>query len=521
MANTCFKQLVKYLLILVSLANVSGGAQAQNQSKGISPQASSRDKKQIERFEKQVEELLAVLIIPGMSAVIVKNKKVLWAKGFGFADLEKRTPATPDTLYHIASLTKTFAATLIMGMVEREKLSLDEPVLKYSSDFKDDTVKIKHLLSHTSEGTPGEKYQYSGDRYAHLTAVIEKITGKPFRQIIVETFLDSLDMSGSVPGHDVMDKADYWSELLGRGNLNRYEIKLKLLAQPYRLYGGSELVRVPYPPRDIGAAAGLLSNVIDMAKYDVALDRHMFLKQETQDQAWTPFVSNSGKKLPHGLGWFVEDYHGLKLIWHFGHWGTGFSATYLKIPEQDLSLILLANSESLSAGFYRTGGIESNPFACSFLRLFLFEDVAGRTLPDPNWSKSANEFSAELARLKKQANGYAYHCEAISHASMLKRLEDSRANARRSIKIDLSIYDAYVGKYELNANRTFTVSKENNRLLIDIPRGYKSELLPETESKFFLKIGDMEIRFDKDEKGQALAIEIKTNGQTLRAKRIK
>src|SRR5262249_2809619 len=89
---------------------------------------SSQDKKRLERFEKQVDDFRKLLRIPGMSAVIIKNQKVLWAKGFGFADVEGRAPATPETVYHIASFTKTFAATLIMQLVEQGKLDLDEPV---------------------------------------------------------------------------------------------------------------------------------------------------------------------------------------------------------------------------------------------------------------------------------------------------------------------------------------------------------------------------------------------------------
>jgi len=121
---------------------------------------SSGEKKRLEQFEKDIEASRESLKIPGISAVIVKDQKVLWTKGFGFADLENRVPATPDTLYSIASVTKTFASTLIMQLVEQGKLDLNEPISHYSSDFKDDSVKIKHLITHTSSGTPGEKFQY-------------------------------------------------------------------------------------------------------------------------------------------------------------------------------------------------------------------------------------------------------------------------------------------------------------------------------------------------------------------------
>jgi hypothetical protein len=91
------------------------------------------------------------------------------------------------------------------------------------------------------------------------------------------------------------------------------------------------------------------------------------LTKETQERAWTPFVSNGGERLPYGLGWFVTDYHGLKLVWHYGNWGTGFSAMYLKMPEKNVSIVMLANSEALAD----QGGQEltNSVFVCSFLGL--------------------------------------------------------------------------------------------------------------------------------------------------------
>jgi CubicO group peptidase (beta-lactamase class C family) len=295
-----FTILAKSLFALALLVNASESL-SQTLPGRETHDTSSQDKKRLERFEKQVDDLRALLKIPGMSAVIIKDQKVLWAQGFGFADLENRIPATPDTVYHLASVTKTFGATLIMQLVEQGKLDLDEPMSHYSSDFKDDSVKIKHLLSHTSSGTPGERFQYDGNRYDYLTVVIEKKTGKRFGELVVETFFDPLGMSNSVPYHHIVVDADKWTAALGKEHLARYKKSLEALAQPYTYYGNGEIIHTTYPyPDFIGAAAGLLSTVRDMAKYDIAIDEHAFIKKETQEQAWTPFVSNSGKRLPYG-----------------------------------------------------------------------------------------------------------------------------------------------------------------------------------------------------------------------------
>jgi CubicO group peptidase (beta-lactamase class C family) len=478
--SSAFKALAKSLIAVVLLVNASGLR---------SQTPTSRDEQRLARFEKQADELRERLKIPGLSAVIVKDQKVLWAKGFGFADLENRVPATPETLYHVASLTKTFAAILVLQLVEQGKLGLDEPVSRYSDGFKDDSVKVKHLLSHTSDGTPGERYLYSGNRFDYLTAVIEKKTGKPFRKVMVETFLDPLAMESSVPGHDIADGADRWG--LGERNLDRYRKSLSRFSRPYTLYGDSEMVLVPYPPRDVGAAAGLLSTVLDMAKYDAAVDRHRFLKKETQERAWTAFVSNSGQRLPHGLGWFVTDYRGTRLIWHYGHWGTGYSAIYLKVPERRLSLVMLANSEALADHQFQVegGDITNNVFACNFLHTFVFEDAGD--------------------------------CGS-SHTALTKWREHRRSQARTAIQVAPEILETYVGQYQFETldNRIFTITRDGDRLFFNGPAGPKMELFAESESKFFLKIRPYLLVFTKAE-GQLPQLKIVEGDETFHSKRIK
>jgi len=448
--------------------------------------ASGDEKKRLERFEKEVDELRNRLRIPGLSAVIVKDQKVLWARGFGFADLENRVPATPDTLYSIASVTKTFAATLVMKLVEQGKLDLDEPVSRYSSDFKDDSVRIKHLLSHTSSGVPGERFEYDGNRYDYLTAVIEKKHGKSFVEVVVETFLDPLKMSGSVPYHGIVDDADKWVAPLGKERLDRYRKNLAMLAQPYAYYGAGETFHAVYPPKEfIGAAAGLLSTARDLARYDIALDRHVLLKKATQERAWTPFLSNSGERLPYGLGWFVTDYHGRKLVWHSGQWGTSFSAMYIKLPERNVSIILLSNSEALAGEDF---DVTNNVFVCRFLGLW----------------------------------GDAHDCERSSDAAIAKWIEGRRAKARVAVNVEPAILETYVGQYQFEAleNRIYTVTREGGTLFFTRANGPRMELFAESESRFFLKIRPYVLVFTKKE-GMPPQLEIIEGDDTFRSIRIK
>jgi CubicO group peptidase (beta-lactamase class C family) len=235
----------------------------------------------------------------------------------------------------------------------------------------------------------------------------------------------------------------------------RYAPALARFAKPYTLYGNGEVVRAAYPGKDIGAAAGLLSTVRDLAKYDAAIDRHVLLQAKTQELAWTPFVSNAGKPLPYGLGWFVGDYRGERLVWHSGNWGLGFSAIYVKVPARNLSLILLANSEALSDPFWVPG--ETNPFVCAFLRHFVFHG------DDP--------------------------CKQAGEAGIQKWLDGRAARAEPTIALDEAVLASYAGEYRWTEKRTFTVTREGTQLFIDSPRkGDRSELFASPKGDFFFKM---------------------------------
>jgi CubicO group peptidase (beta-lactamase class C family) len=519
----CFASVLAGLVILQ--AEVGAGDPAKKEKRPTL--AADRDR--FVQFEQQLDQLRTLLKIPGLSAAVVRDQEVVWDKGFGFADREKRVPATPETPYHVASLTKTFGATLTLRLVEQGKLDLEEPVSRYYAGVKGDRIKIRHLLTHTAQGTPGERFHYAAGPYSTLTKVIEKVSGKSFRELMVATFLEPLHMDRSVPGHDMLTEADRWADRLGKDTVRRYREVLKDLARPYHLYGSDEVVANP-PYRayaldggeglvSIDAREGLISTVRDLARYDAALDRHQFLRRETQERAWTAAVSNGGQALPHGLGWFVQRYRGVKLVWHYGYWPYTFSALLLKVPQRNLTLILLANSDGLSAPFYDNWGVETSAFAGCFLRLFVFEDGGGRIPPDPAWSAPPQEFARQLARLRQQTD-YPYTSEELSHAAMTKWLAERRARARMPIKVDPDRLAAYVGRYWLPPDRVVTVNREGDRLTIDFPGRTRFSLLPWAEGRFFLKVMDLELTFARDGKGRVSTLEIDYEGHKTNAKKV-
>ena len=322
-------------------------------------------------FGRYLDALARQARIPGLSSTIVRGGQVVSLHAYGFQDIDARAAATPDTLYDIASLTKTFASTLLMQCVERGTLTLDDPIRRYTAAIPETNATVRHVLSHTSQGTPGAEYRYDGNRYAALTDVVAACHGRPFRQALAAEILDRAAMAGSVPGHDLERPSTALAASFDAPTLARYVSAIGRLATPYTTTGGG-VARAEFPPRDISASAGLLSSVVDLAKYDVAIDTHVFIAAETQQLAWTNAVSTTtGQRLPYGLGWFVQQYNGTRVIWHYGLWPQ-YSALYLKVPDRQLTLILLGNSGGVSELFnLDAGDVTASPFARAFLRMFV------------------------------------------------------------------------------------------------------------------------------------------------------
>jgi CubicO group peptidase (beta-lactamase class C family) len=226
-------------------------------------------------------------------------------------------------------------------------------------------------LSHTSQAPPGTAYRYEGNRFGALTAVVDECAGQPYRQALATHVLDRLAMRDSVPGQDLETPAPEIASLFDASTLARYAAVLQRLAKPYMLDPRGRVVAAEYPPRGINASAGLISTVRDLANYDAAIDARLLLSAASQQLAWTPFANPAGVTLPHALGWFSQPYGGVRLVWHYGYWGQ-FSALYLKVPDRELTLILLANSGELSAPFrLGDGDVTRSTFARTFLRMFV------------------------------------------------------------------------------------------------------------------------------------------------------
>jgi len=330
--------------------------------------AAQDDDAQAALFARYAESLRRIHHVPGISAAIIRDGRTIWSAGLGFQDVESRVAATPDTLYDVASLTKTFASTLVLQCVERGTLSLDDRMSRYTTAIPEADATVRHVLSHTSQAPAGTAYRYDGNRYAALTDVISACQGRPFRQALAG-MLDRTAMTSSVPGHDLEQPTATLAASFDAPTLSRYAGAIRRLATPY-ITKGDSFSRAEFPPRDISASAGLLSSVNDLTRYDAAIDMNLFISAASQSLAWTNVQSPTGASFPYGLGWFIQRIGGRRIIWHYGQWSQ-YSALYIKVPDQRLTLIMLANSGGLGEAYpLAAGDVMVSPFARAFLGLF-------------------------------------------------------------------------------------------------------------------------------------------------------
>jgi CubicO group peptidase (beta-lactamase class C family) len=362
------------------LRRAVGGAIGITLPRAARAQATVGRMRRIERFEQRVELIRQSLDIPGMSVAVLHQQEVIMARGFGVVDLVQATPASEHTPYPIASLTKTFAAAVIMRLVEEGKLDLDEPMSRYDPGYAQwcgeikarnapwarnyncdsERISVRHHLTHTAQGKPGSAYQYNGTLFARLTAVINALSPKGFNRAIEEDILNPLGMNDTALGANDPNKAGVVARM----------------PKPYRLDEDFKLVESTTftPPLDyISAASGMVSTVMDLARYDVAIDRDRVYSPQAKRQIWTAAKSPTGQRFPYGLGWFVWE-PSAKFYWHYGWYPDAFSSLLFKVPDQELTLILLACTDRASSVF-RLG--HGDPLRSAFVTAFL-DSVGGR-----------------------------------------------------------------------------------------------------------------------------------------------
>ncbi len=328
------------------------------------------------RLVARFDSLRTASRIPGLSIVILRDTTIILARGLGSADLESSVPVTPETPFNIASVTKPISAVVALRLVERGLLDLDRPMTSYEGfadyckgvresgglffrDYECDRypITLRNVLSMTANGVPGTRFFYNPPSYSWASRPMAQVSGKTFSELTATEVFAPAGMKHSARIHRRLPLPPEMASQL---------------AKPYHADSTGQLVPSDPPsPQGDGAAGGVISTAMDLARFDVALTQGRLLTGASRHAMWSAGRSPSGAVLPYGLGWFVQEYGGEPLIWHSGLWEGAYSALYLKAPARHLTLILLANSDGLRwENGLEEAAVQRSPFVTAFLAAF-------------------------------------------------------------------------------------------------------------------------------------------------------
>jgi CubicO group peptidase (beta-lactamase class C family) len=320
-------------------------------------------------FEGYLESLRREAGIPAVSAAILKDGVIAWERGLGQQDLEAAIAARPDTPYLVGPLTQAVGSTLLLRKcVDQRDAEVTDRVVRWTPTYPEPFTTIGQLLSHTA---PNGAYQYSPPRLSSLTGVVEECAQQKYAQLLAQDVFDRLAMSDSVPGLALGTPTAEDRELFEPARLSQYANVLQRLAVPYRVVSRKATRNNDPLPRQINVSTGVVTTVRDLARFDSALDNALLLAPETRVRALSQ-ASSGSTPLPTGLGWFVQAYNGQPIVWQFGLIDGAYSSLIVKVPNRGLTLILLANSDGLTAPFMLDAGdVTASIFARTFLRTFV------------------------------------------------------------------------------------------------------------------------------------------------------
>lgn len=320
-------------------------------------------------FERYLESLREQAGIPGLSAVVTLNGSEVWSSGFGRSNLDAAQPATPDTPYVIGGLSQVFGSTLLLKeCVDEHTAETSDRVIRWAPNYQEPETTLQQLLSHTA---PGGGFRFDLGRVAALTPVPVECSDTPYARLLRDSVFQPNGMIDSVPGHALASPTPDDRDRFDRETLARYAGVVARLALPYRVDSRGRTTRVDVAAMPADASTGIVTTARDLARFEGALNSDSLLTTRSRLEAWTNVTSN-GRPLPTGLGWFVQNYNNQPIVWQFGLVEPGYSALMMRAPHRGLTLILLANSDGLSAPFaLERGDVTTSLFAQLFLRLFL------------------------------------------------------------------------------------------------------------------------------------------------------
>lgn len=545
----------------------------------------------------EIEKLISAYHDNGQfnGSVLVAEKGVpILRQGFGMANMEWEIPNGPDTKFRIGSVTKQFTAALIMQLVEEGEIKLDEPITTYLTDYRKDTgdkVTTHHLLNHTSgipsyttgeffqkysrdsyeldefvkrfasgdlEFEPGEAFSYSNSGYHLLGAIIEKVSGKSYKEMLEEKILAPAGMSDS--GFDV-------SATILKNRAQGYE----KTAEGYR--------NAPYLDMGIPYSAGsMYSTVDDLMKWEIALRENKLLSAESKALMYKPGKRNYG----YGLG--IDEYEinsageKTRVVQHGGGIN-GFNCRFSMIVDQNHTVVILDNvgmgqyhepitrsivkilndqpysmpkksiADSLGSLAVNQGGAAAvakyrqlktdSPDSYDFDNEAALNEIGYLLLGEEKFDDAIELFKLNVEMFPEAFNSYdslgeAYLAAgnqelALTNYKKSVELNPNNQGGRLAIKkiegeetkVAVEILNTYVGKYEVKQGFVITITVENGELKAEPSGQSKVTLQPVSNTTFVEPSAKANIEFKKNENENVTSLILKQSGKEVEAKKIK
>ena len=549
---------ISLVIILINLlVSVNLQAQEKNKIPGL------------DNFISNIFKKLQIDTMPGASVLVAQNGDIIYQKGFGYADIEKKIPVTPDTKFKIGSISKQFTAVAILKLQEEGKIKIKDKLSKYIPDFpRGNEVTIYQLLTHTSgihdyssqpnfemtnpvtpqalldiikklpyDFNPGERYLYNNSGYVILGYIVSQLSGKTLSEYLNETFFKPLGMK----------------------NTGIYETNIALNneAQGYSV-NGEVVKKADFQEMSWALGVGnIYSTTKDLFKWNEAIFNGKVLSNATLKTAFTKTVLNSGGKVDYGFGWFLSTNRGLEFIQHSGV-SNGFFSYLERQQENKLTVCVLINSLPAPEGinpilngqaiseFILQNKMEKQEIGASkIVSENVLKKYVGRynygqgmamlvTLKDkqlfgqmtameasPLMPISENEFyfKARNAKIKFVSDTSLIVDRLFQYQDGLF-FEATRLKDETPVKINPDFFDKLTGKYDFGNNYVIEIIKENEKLFVLTPYMPKYELLPTSELDYFAMEVASKISFILNKEGKAESLISTFDGMIIPAKKL-
>lgn len=364
------------LLLLLALCLSSFSAHVASAQTATAPAPASQSYTEARAHANAIGNELLARGIPGLAVAVAVDGHLVYAEGFGYADLEERVPAWPTTKFRIGSISKTLTAAALMQLVEQGKIDLDAPVQKYVPSFPNKGAKItpRLLAGHLAgirhyrgdefliskhydsvlEGLaifendplvapPGTKFSYSSYGFDLLSAVIESASGENFLDYMQRHVFTPLGLIDTTPDQNrsiVTQRARFYER-----EKDGAEENAPYVDNSYKWAGG-----------------GFLSTPVDLVRFGSALLHPGFLTEDSLHQLFTSQKTNVGVETGYGIGWFIHKSQNGQRIYEHSGGSVGGTSQLIIYPD---SRVVVALTSNLSDAPWKLADVESivEPFA--------------------------------------------------------------------------------------------------------------------------------------------------------------